>query len=68
LPRPSKAFDGRGNYHVGLREQLMFPEISEDSLEHTFGMEVSIVTNAKTNEKGRELLQSMGFPFSEESK
>jgi large subunit ribosomal protein L5 len=63
-----KAFDGRGNYHVGLREQLMFPEINEDSLEHTFGMEVSIVTNAKTNEKGRELLQSMGFPFSEESK
>ena len=61
----AKSFDGRGNYHIGLREQLVFPEISEESLEHTFGMEISIVTNAGTDEKGRELLRSMGFPFSE---
>jgi large subunit ribosomal protein L5 len=62
------AFDGRGNYHVGLREQLMFPEIGEESLEHTFGMEISIVTNAGTDEKGRALLQSMGFPFAKVEK
>jgi large subunit ribosomal protein L5 len=62
------AFDGRGNYHVGLREQLMFPEIGEESLEHTFGMEISIVTNAGTDDKGRALLHSMGFPFAQEEK
>lgn len=62
-----KAFDGRGNYHIGLREQLMFPEIGEESLEHTFGMEISIVTNAGSDDKGRALLQSMGFPFAEEA-
>ncbi len=61
------AFDGRGNYHVGLREQLMFPEIGEESLEHTFGMEISIVTNAGSDDKGRALLQSMGFPFRQEA-
>ena len=58
-------FDGRGNYHMGLREQLVFPEINEESLEHTFGMEISIVTSAGSDEKGRELLKSMGFPFAE---
>lgn len=63
---PPKAFDGRGNYHLGLREQLMFPEISEESLEHTFGFEISIVTTAGTDEKGRALLTSMGFPFATE--
>lgn len=61
------SFDGRGNYHVGLREQLMFPEIGEESLEHTFGMEISIVTNAGSDDKGRALLQSMGFPFAQEA-
>jgi large subunit ribosomal protein L5 len=60
-----KSFDGRGNYHIGLREQLVFPEISEESIEHTFGFEVSIITNAGKDESARELLRSLGFPFSE---
>lgn len=60
---PPKAFDGRGNYHVGIREQTVFPEISEDSMEHTFGFEVSVVTNAKTDDRGRALLKAFGFPF-----
>lgn len=60
-----KAFDGRGNYHLGIREQLVFPEISEESIDHVFGFEISIVTNAGNDEKGRELLKSLGFPFSE---
>lgn len=60
-----KAFDGQGNYHLGIREQTVFPEISEDGIEHSFGFQVSIITNAGTDEKGRELLKSMGFPFSE---
>lgn len=59
------AFDGQGNYHLGIREQTVFPEISEDGIEHSFGFQVSIITNAGTDEKGRELLKSMGFPFSE---
>ncbi len=61
-----KAFDGQGNYHIGLREQTVFPEISEEGLEHSFGFQVSIVTNAGTDDKGRELLKSMGFPFNQE--
>lgn len=60
-----KAFDGRGNYHLGIREQLTFPEISEESIDHVFGFEISIVTDAGNDEKGRELLKSLGFPFSE---
>jgi len=60
-----KSFDGRGNYHIGVREQLVFPEISEESIDHVFGFEISIVTNAGNDEKGRELLKSLGFPFSE---
>jgi large subunit ribosomal protein L5 len=62
-----KAFDGQGNYHIGLKEQLVFPEINEESLEHTFGLQISIITNAGTDEKGRELLRSMGFPFAEQA-
>ena len=56
-------FDGRGNYHLGLREQLVFPEISTESLENIFGMEVSIITNAGKDEPARALLTQMGFPF-----
>lgn len=56
-------FDGRGNYHLGLKEQLVFPEISSESLENVFGLEVSIVTNAGKDEPVRELLKLMNFPF-----
>src|SRR6185369_14407520 len=53
------AFDGRGNYHLGLKEQLVFPEISSESLENVYGVEVSIVTNSKKDEVTRELLKLM---------
>ena len=56
-------FDGRGNYHLGLKEHLVFPEISSESLENIFGMEVSIVTNAGKDEPARELLKQFNFPF-----
>ena len=56
-------FDGRGNYHLGLKEHLVFPEISNDSLDNPFGMEISIVTNAGKDEPVRELLKQMSFPF-----
>ncbi len=56
-------FDGRGNYHLGLKEHLVFPEISTDAIEHTFGLEVSIVTNAGKDDPARELLTQMHFPF-----
>ncbi|MCL5666843.1 MAG: 50S ribosomal protein L5 [Patescibacteria group bacterium] len=56
-------FDGRGNYHLGLKEHLVFPEISASALENVFGMEVSVVTNAKKDEPARELLKLMNFPF-----
>ena len=59
----AKGFDGRGNYHLGLKEHLVFPEISSESLENIFGLEVSIVTNAKKDEPAKELLTMMSFPF-----
>ena len=58
-----KAFDGRGNYSVGLKEQLIFPEITYDQVEKIRGMDVAIVTTAKTDEDARELLRSLGMPF-----
>lgn len=58
-----KNFDGRGNLHLGLKEHLVFPEISAEALEHIFSLEVSIVTNARKDELARELLKLMGFPF-----
>jgi large subunit ribosomal protein L5 len=61
----SKSFDGRGNYSLGLREQLIFPEIEYDKVDKARGMEVSIVTTAKTDEEGRRLLTLMGMPFSQ---
>lgn len=57
------AFDGRGNYTLGLREQLIFPEINYDKIDKIRGMEVSIVTTAKTDEEGRRLLTLLGMPF-----
>ena len=57
------AFDGRGNYTLGLREQLVFPEIDYDKIDRVRGMEVSFVTTARTDEEGRRLLTLMGMPF-----
>ena len=58
-----KAFDGRGNYSVGLKEQLIFPEITYDQVEKIRGMDVAIVTTAETDEEARELLRALGMPF-----
>ena len=60
-----KSFDGRGNYTLGLREQLIFPEIDYDSIDQIRGMDISIVTTANTDEEGRALLKEMGMPFRE---
>jgi large subunit ribosomal protein L5 len=57
------AFDGRGNYTLGLAEQLIWPEIDYDSIDRVRGMEISIVTTAKTDEEGRRLLELLGMPF-----
>ncbi len=61
----ARSFDGRGNYTLGLREQLIFPEIEYDKVDKTRGMEISIVTTAKTDEEGRRLLKLLGMPFQE---
>jgi len=58
-----KSFDGRGNYTLGLKEQLIFPEISYDKVDKVRGMDVVIVTTATTDEEARELLTLMGMPF-----
>jgi large subunit ribosomal protein L5 len=60
------SFDGRGNYTLGLHEQLVFPEINYDTIDKIRGMEVSIVTTARTDEEGRQLLQLLGMPFKKE--
>ncbi|MEM8722717.1 MAG: 50S ribosomal protein L5 [Cyanobacteria bacterium P01_G01_bin.39] len=60
-----KSFDGRGNYSLGVREQLMFPEIDYDSIDQIRGMDISIVTSATNDEEGRALLKEMGMPFRE---
>ena len=59
-----KAFDGRGNYALGVREQLIFPEIEYDKVEKIRGMEMIFVTTAKTDEEAKELLSQLGMPFS----
>lgn len=59
----NKAFDGRGNYTLGLKEQLIFPEIEYDKVDKVRGMDVVIVTTAKTDEEARELLAQLGMPF-----
>jgi large subunit ribosomal protein L5 len=58
-----KAFDGRGNYTLGVREQIIFPEIDLDKIDKVKGLNVTIVTSAKTDEQGRALLSKMGMPF-----
>ena len=58
-----KSFDGRGNYTLGVREQIIFPEISFDQIDAIRGMDITIVTTARTDEEGRALLREMGMPF-----
>ncbi|MBD2325920.1 MAG: 50S ribosomal protein L5 [Alkalinema sp. CACIAM 70d] len=60
-----KSFDGRGNYTLGLREQLIFPEVEYDSIDQIRGMDISIITTAGTDEEGRALLKEFGMPFRE---
>jgi large subunit ribosomal protein L5 len=60
------SFDGRGNYTLGLREQLVFPEIDYDKIDKLRGLEVTIVTTARTDDEGRQLLQMLGMPFRKE--
>ena len=59
----AKSFDGRGNFSMGVTEQLIFPEIDFDSVDHTRGMDITIVTTAKTDEEAKALLDAFGFPF-----
>ena len=61
----ANAFDGRGNYAMGIKEQLIFPEIEYDKIDAVRGMDIIMVTTAKTDEEGRELLKLMGAPFAE---
>ncbi len=63
---PSRSFDGRGNFTLGLREQLIFPEISYDQVDKARGLEVSIITTARTDQEGRRLLELLGMPFQRE--
>jgi large subunit ribosomal protein L5 len=63
---PTKAFDGRGNFSLGVREQLIFPEIDYDKVDKIRGMQINIITTAKNDEEGRRLLELMGMPFSKE--
>ena len=60
---PGRSFDGRGNYSIGLREQIAFPEIDYDKVDRLRGLEISIVTTAKTDEESRRLLELLGMPF-----
>ncbi|MDI3193730.1 50S ribosomal protein L5 [Pseudarthrobacter sp. AL07] len=61
-----KQFDGNGNYTFGLTEQVMFHEIDQDSIDRVRGMDITVVTTAKTNDEGRALLKALGFPFKAE--
>ena len=58
-----KSFDGRGNYNMGVREQIIFPEIDYDKVDTLRGMDITITTTAKTDEEGRALLEAFRFPF-----
>jgi large subunit ribosomal protein L5 len=58
-----KSFDGRGNYTLGIREQLIFPEVEYDNIDQIRGMDISIITTANTDEEGRALLKELGMPF-----
>ena len=57
------SFDGRGNYNMGLKEQLIFPEIEYDKIDRTRGMDITFVTTAENNEQAKALLDALGFPF-----
>ena len=59
----AKAFDGRGNYSLGIKEHMIFPEIDYDKIDRIKGLNISVVTSAKTDEEGRELLRILGMPF-----
>jgi large subunit ribosomal protein L5 len=61
---PTRSFDGRGNYSMGLREQLVFPEIDYDKIDKLRGLEITMVTSARTDQEGRRLLELLGIPFS----
>ena len=61
-----RAFDGRGNYNIGVKEQIIFPEIDYDKIDTTRGMDITIVTTARTNAEGKALLDAFGFPFKRE--
>jgi large subunit ribosomal protein L5 len=63
---PSRSFDGRGNFTLGLREQLIFPEINYDQVDKSRGLEVSIITTARTDQEARRLLELLGMPFQRE--
>jgi large subunit ribosomal protein L5 len=60
---PDKSFDGRGNYSLGVKEQLVFPEIEYDKIDRLRGLEITIVTTARTDEEARALLRGLGMPF-----
>lgn len=62
----AKAFDGRGNYSLGIKEQIVFPEIEYDKIDALRGMDIVITTSAKTDEEGRALLKALGFPLKDE--
>ncbi|WP_414619447.1 50S ribosomal protein L5 [Calothrix sp. CCY 0018] len=62
----AKSFDGRGNYTLGVREQLIFPEVEYDKIDQIRGMDISIITTARNDEEGRALLKEMGMPFREQ--
>jgi len=63
---PPSSFDGRGNYTLGFKEQTLFPEIDYDKIDKARGLEVSIVTTAKTDEEGKNLLELLGMPFAQD--
>jgi large subunit ribosomal protein L5 len=62
---PGNSFDGRGNYSLGVKEQLIFPEIDYDKIDKVRGMDITLVTTAKTDEEAKELLKLLGMPFSQ---
>jgi large subunit ribosomal protein L5 len=63
---PRNSFDGRGNYTLGFKEQIFFPEVDYDKIDKVRGLEISIITTANTDEEGRHLLELLGMPFTEE--
>ena len=63
---PAKSFDGQGNFTIGLKEQIVFPEVNREDMRDFFGLEVNIVTSAKNNKEGFKLLKLLGFPVKEE--